>query len=116
MKRYIAILSFLIASSISGPSHAMLSGNELHEICTSGMDAACDYYIMGSAEGLSLMNLIASDVSKSIKQTICMPNGVTNRRLIDIVKNYVRDNPKKRGQPASGIVFFALTDTFPCKN
>lgn len=114
MKKYVAILS-LIASTVSVPSHAMLAGNELHEICKSGMDAACDYYIMGSAEGLSLMNLIASDVAKDVKQTICLPSGVTNRRLIDIVKKYVQDNPKKRNQPASGLVFLALTDIFPCK-
>lgn len=115
MKRYAAVL-FLIASTISAPSHAMLTGNELHEICRSGMNDACDYYIMGSAEGLSLMNLIASDVAKDVKQTICLPSGVTNRRLIDIVKKYVQNNPKKRAQPASGLVFLALTDTFPCKN
>ena len=114
MKRHIVALS-LITSSISTPSHAMLNGNELHELCSSGSDASCDYYIMGSAEGLSLMNLIASEAAKNIKQTICMPNGVTNRRLIDTVKKYIQDNPKKRNQPASGLVFLALTDAFPCR-
>jgi hypothetical protein len=44
-----------------------------------------------------------------------MPGGVTRDQLAEVVSKYLKENPKRWGNPASTLVIDALTKAFPLK-
>ena len=42
-----------------------------------------------------------------------MPGGVTRDKLAEVVSKYLKENPKRWGNPASTLVIDALTKAFP---
>lgn len=45
---------------------------------------------------------------------LCIPDGVTNRQSIDVIKNYLQNSPEKRHLDASLLIYSALAKTWPC--
>ncbi len=46
---------------------------------------------------------------------ICTPSNATKGQLVDIVFNYLRDNPQIRHKPADELIIQALIKFYPCK-
>ena len=46
---------------------------------------------------------------------VCTPENTTKRQVIDIVFNYLRDNPQLRHKAADGLISQALVKFYPCK-
>ncbi|TCD20197.1 hypothetical protein E0D81_09390 [Lelliottia amnigena] len=59
-------------------------------------------YVRGVSDVLSLQNLI------------CYPDNVTVGQALDIVGNYLRDNPEKRNMSPSVLVGMPLMSKYPC--
>ena len=101
---------------LSSRAHA-LSGNKLYELCESPgalFVTACDHYVWGSAEGVIYMNRLAAAASKDINRGICLPDAITPRQIMDLIKKYLKDHPAERNETASSLVFAALSDAYPC--
>lgn len=104
---------FYMTSSIA------LTGSQLNEYCGGSVDfqTFCKGYILGSAEGLGVMNSVDEHFAPNaaIKKLFCVPPGLAPNDLTDVVKKYLNENPQDRGQPASFVVLLSLGKAFPCK-
>jgi hypothetical protein len=87
-----------------------IDGNKLHEACSNEYDF-CLSYVMGVHEAIGW--IVTAD-GELAWVTYCVPPGVTNNRLRDVVAKYLRDNPSKRHAAAVFLVFSALRNSFPC--
>jgi hypothetical protein len=45
----------------------------------------------------------------------CLPDGVTNGQLFDIVVRDLKDSPEKRHLPAQPLIWSAMRKAFPCR-
>lgn len=82
-----------------------VSGNDLHEMCSSSDSGGCAWYIIGAAEQM----LRRPDV-----YAICPPNEVRRSQAIDLVRKQLQENPQWRHQRASATVWSALFFAWPC--
>jgi hypothetical protein len=85
------------------------SGNSLYELCLTEPPVKCAGYIEGIVDA---NNLVTASLRKS--PMLCIPKGVTLRQLVDVVLQYLRDNPSDRHYAAAGEVVLALGGGFPC--
>ncbi len=108
MRVLVLVLALMLLSS---PSSAF-SGNRLKEYCNDPphtiLTGFCGGYIMAVA------HVLASD--EITGWSACIPQGreVTNRRLIDVAKKFLNDNPELRHLAAQSLVAMALSKAFPC--
>jgi hypothetical protein len=79
-----------------------ISGNQLYEDCSVN-NSFCFGYVAGTADAFSK------------DRTACVEKGVTVRQAVDIVMNYLRENPKYLQVSASLLAGTALGQAFPCK-
>lgn len=82
-----------------------LDGNQLLELC-SGQNPLCTGYVTGVTD--------ARDGDPHGIQ-FCIPEGVTQAQLQEVVVNYLRKSPK-RSFPAAIMVSGALSEKFRCPN
>jgi Rap1a immunity proteins len=87
---------------------AFRSGNDLYEKCI--MQAGdmfgqgyCAGYMVGAADAFTYDG------------TMCLPPGVTEGQVEDVVLTYVRAHPDTRHYAGSSIVRRGLETAFPCK-
>ena len=50
-----------------------------------------------------------------VRQTICIPEGVTVGRLARVVMKWLREHPEKLHYRASMVAYAAIYEAFPCK-
>lgn len=95
-----------------------LSGNDLYQRCTTPMNASdglanfgfCRGYIYGYFD--SILTRLAEDGGSA-----CLKSGVTNTQVVDVVVQYLRDNPATRHEPADFAVLKAVaTLVEPCSS
>ena len=114
--RWLPMMAF-IAMNISIPNavHArgIEDGNSLLENCSAAEDRLeyidCLSYIHG---GIDM--LVDMQMAKLIDKRVCLPAGVTNGQLKDVVVKYVIEHPEIRHFPAGDLVFLALANNFAC--
>ena len=117
--------------------HGLVVGNSLHDACTddptdpSGVkDAFCVGYVIGVVEaarwGVFISLLVTSEGSDQIDTeavnsfadfvlNICFPSNANNGQIVDVVRQYLIDNPAVRHEPARGLITTALSEAFPCQ-
>jgi hypothetical protein len=113
MKTMLTALLFAISMAASAdPTFvdnppAFISGNQLHEDCTSANRADqgfCGGYITAVA-----------DMAQGLKSIdVCLPKDVVIQQSVDVIKKYLADNPAARHYSAYTIVIAALNAAFPC--
>lgn len=90
----------------SAPARAeWMSGNELHDTCSSGTavdKALCLSYVMGVLDG-----------SRFLDQPLKTPTGATGGQVRDVVAKYLEDHPETREQPARTLVKSAVVEAWP---
>jgi hypothetical protein len=103
------LMTLVVAAGLLWPPSAFAQfwdGNELYEDCTaqSATDwGVCHGYVIGLAD------------ARIIDGTICVPNGVEVRQVVDIVVQYLREHPESRHIAAERLAEGALKRAFPCK-
>ena len=121
MKKLIAIFLLLFFYSAAANSETF-SGNKLLEMIQS-KEWANKYgglqYILGVLEAKVMQaykdNLRTAKDVKLDEPAFCIPENVTNRQVLDIVENFLINNPADRHEQALPLVQIALGDAFNCK-
>ena len=97
-------------------------GNELKEICGTRLDAslelACQAYIKGVIEGVSLGGKVASfDITGEYVnyQIFCLPDDGVIDQYVAVVKMYMDENPELLNESSSSFVTLAIREAYPCK-
>jgi Rap1a immunity proteins len=87
--------------------NALLSG--LQAEASTPQNAYAAGYVVASAEALNEERLL------SFKVCFSTPKNATQRQLIDIVRQFLEQNPAVRDMPAPWLVATALQRPFPCE-
>ena len=85
------------------------SGNDLHARCRDNR-AFAGGYVTGLFDASKVLEIF--DDQGVLK--ICLPAGVMNTQLTDIVCKKLADDPKNRHSTANWLVFDALQEAYPC--
>lgn len=113
------VVAAAVAIVATSPARAAgyYTGSELHASCIAQSPEAaapqkramCRGYIGGAIDALTLDHFLRG-------QQACIPNEVTLGQIIDVVTNYLRDNPASRHNGAALIARVAIVEAFPsCK-
>jgi hypothetical protein len=108
MKALLASVLLIISFS----SHAE-TGNHLYnwyEEFNSTQDVNPRFFNIGQLFG----HVIGVYELLKIEGKICVRDGVSRGTIIDIVGQYLKDNPTERKKHASKIIYDALVPIFPC--
>ena len=94
----------------SPTSYASTTGNDLVEFCdkddASWKDGFCYGYVSGIAEILTWAS------AENVK--ICMPDNVTSKQVVSVVRKYMKNHPEVLHDGADFIIAIALNSAFPC--
>lgn len=86
------------------------TGNTLHAQCADrDIQVQCHAFILGALYSATTVEELVG-----IKP-VCVPSGVTNGQMVDIVLAYIRDNPTQRHLPGPQLILMARAAAFPCK-
>ena len=100
----------------------LLRGVQLKEICAS-LDETTEKLVLNELPfnaGLCLGYITSYidswffNVFFTPNKTVCMPDNVSNKQIIAIVKKWLNDHPEKLNEFAHQNISDALRDTFPC--
>ena len=100
----IAALAMLLGSPTSYAD--FITGNELVEYCDESNlydTGICYGYVIGMSDGID-------------GKVACIPDGVTARQVMSIVKKYLKENPGSLHIGAKFLVSLALMKAFPCSD
>lgn len=127
MIRYIFATFLAVAALSTTPAHAQvtyITGNELHRDCSADGEgilgfqsrALCMGYIAGVVDAFTTSAMVAGVVRGEDTEVnlLCIPEGVEMGQLIDLTKDYLKNNPGDRHFTASFLVYMALSKQFPC--
>ena len=104
-----SFLALMVEPGIAG----FTSGNDLLHMCQMPSPLACIRYI----EGISDMQdaLLIAKTDRRFHDTIaCIPDGVSELQLRDVVLQYLVANPSTRHINAAVLAWMALRTSFPC--
>lgn len=93
---------FALVLSVSGLAHGF-TGNDLYDELRDN-----DTFAMGYVTGVTRMLITFGEATSCITA----PDGVSAEQVVDIVRNYLRDNPDVRHIAAELTVTLALMTTF----
>ena len=121
MKKIMAIFLLLLFNSAAANTETF-SGNMLLEMIQSKVWADKNgalHYILGVLEAQAMQaykdNLRTAKDVKLDQPAYCIPEKVTNKQVLDIVENFLINNPEDRHEQALPFVQFALGKAFDCK-
>lgn len=109
----------------SSPAHAdYLNGNDLYKDCRNddvAYQRGCAFFIFGVVGEhqrlTSTVNYwaIREDPPKpQLSYAFCLRDRVTGGQLVEVVTQYLQDNPANRDSPATALVIAALAEAWPC--
>jgi Rap1a immunity proteins len=106
-----AFLVGAVLAALASPADAgFVDGNKLHQDC-SGMltmlDSSCGAYVGAIADVLA--------TAPVARHRACLPNGAKLSQAVDVVKQWLTENPQSRHLPGPEVVAIALERAFPCK-
>lgn len=112
--RYAAAAALLTSGQANSAPAIVIpdTGNDILSLCKTNNNiewGLCLGFILGVRDGLR----VATVVSKS-PRLFCIPTGVTNGQLRDIVVARLEATPAIRHLPAAAHIFTAFRDEFPC--
>jgi hypothetical protein len=101
------LLFALVAISIAPQQGfaASATGNALHEWCSNGNPMAIAF-VTGAKD---MAALVAPEPGY-----FCIPKGVTNGQIKDVVCKWLEDSPAERHKPAAYLTITALGQTWAC--
>ncbi len=106
-----ASLQLVASAALAAPS---LDGNKLYEYCAAKegffQSGLCSGYIFGVVDGLS-----TAHIGLNAPAPFCVPQGVTNGQIVDVVVRYFEATPEQRHFTAASTIAVALMKAFPCK-
>lgn len=120
---YFLCISSAFAAVERDKGWSELTGNDLLASCQLGVgvlngrdipkgkevDAVqCAYYIEGFLDGLSVRDI------NSPHEMFCFPAGVTTAQMIRVITKWLEDHPARLHEPAFGLTFLAVQDSFLC--
>lgn len=124
------VLMFAAALLFCAPASAQsITGNELHEACTTPSDSHrsgfCSGYVMGIADGTSLGATLfaiyagAQTADEAVEAAgialqICIPEGVVHQQIVEVFKSHLENNPAERHNSAKWLFSNAMQEAFPC--
>ena len=121
MKKKIAIFLLLLFNSAAANTETF-SGNKLLEMIQSKEWAEKNgalHYIIGILEAKDLQaykdNLRTAKNVKLDEPPFCVPENATKRQVLDVVENFLINNPSDRHEQALPLVQYALGKAFDCK-
>ncbi|MGE5146813.1 MAG: Rap1a/Tai family immunity protein [Candidatus Eiseniibacteriota bacterium] len=104
-------LAGVVLAALSAPASAgFTDGNKLYQDCTgmlTMLDSSCAAYISAVADMLA--------TGPVGRHRACLPNGVKLGQAVDVVKQWLNENPQSRHLPGPEVVSTALERAFPCK-
>ena len=99
----------LVLAAASAARADFYTGNDLYARCKDNRLIAAGY-IMGFSDGSKLTEIF--DDHAVLK--ICMPTGVQNFQLVDMVCKHLEERPAQRHTSASWFVQTVLQDAYAC--
>lgn len=117
--RAVAILILALAS----PATFAQSGNEVLGWCKIFVDTKgnafqsgrCLGFMEGGRQGLEFASYISIKLKALSKPSFCVPDGVTNGQLGQVLIQYFERHPAELHEPAVGLFSSALVEAFPCR-
>ena len=80
------------------------SGNDLHK----------DIHDSSPQSNMYALGYIVGVTDAFIGTAICIPQGVSQGQLMDVVKNFLNRAPQARNLPANVLVMVAVEEHWPC--
>ena len=111
MKLIMAITILAAVSPLAISNY--MDGNSLKRICTSDVSREtiqCYGYVAGAIDQLNLMVDVGDGVPFH-----CPPEQMALGQAKSVVEKYLKDHPEELHKPASSIVIFAMSKSFPCQ-
>lgn len=104
---FLRLLFALVAISIAPQqgSAALATGNALHDWCGNDNPMALAF-VTGAKDTATL--------TAPEPGYFCIPKGVTNGQIKDVVCNWLASNPAERHKPAAYLTITALRQTWAC--
>jgi len=114
MRKLVLILA-LCAGPV-GAQSLFLDGNDLYSLCTVDTNELkeCWGYTAGVADSLTYTAGYARTHGAETIAEVCIPGGVPQRQIADIVVKFLEERPDLRHAGAANLVHTALYDAFPC--
>jgi hypothetical protein len=94
-----------VPSGIAAQEYFDATGNALKAQMASRSE-----FLLGYAQGY----IQAVSHSLSLSNSTCIPDGVLNQQVYDVVEKYLTNNPAKLHMSQFSIVSAALLEAFPC--
>jgi len=129
MKCFLVVFFLTFPLSVlaqSGNGFGGMTGNDLLPMCQAGIDRAngktistnmipdavrCLSYIQGFIDGFA----VRDNVEEGMKPTLCFPDGATGGQMVRIVTKWLEDHPARLHEPAWGLIFLAMQESFICR-
>jgi hypothetical protein len=106
-----ALLALCAISSFYAPVTATAyTGNQLLPECETTNVSYC----LGEISGFRLGFGFVMNRWQVEPKLMCVPDGVSNGQLRDIVIQYIRENPQTRHESAQFLIVWSLEKAFPC--
>lgn len=87
-------------------------GHDLWESCSALYEADGD----SSGRGFCFGYVEGATDSLTTDGIVCIPDGTKFGQLVDVVVEFLRDNPDEYDEPASDLVFYALIARWACRD
>lgn len=130
LKKTLQTLALVLASFYSASGHAQTSGTKLIHDCAAAVrsldgnqadtvdELSSASKCIGMVEGVEGTLIILEGVARqrhsSLSDTACFPEGFSTAQAIRISYKYMQDHPDQLNGAGSGLIFLALTKSFPC--
>jgi hypothetical protein len=118
------ILAVILSAAVTLPPQkvraqvATINGNEIYADCSGSntrppteqwlLAGTCLGYVTAISDALASGNSVNGFKA-------CVPNNADMNQVMNIVKNFIRDQPERRHLVAAGLVAEALGHAFPCR-
>jgi hypothetical protein len=122
---YAALAGCMLLLATSPARAAVITGNELLEVCEDRAPGAgyalCLGYVTGIADlaqilTMKVVTMIDEDGDDAVPMiNWCRPTGVTNAQLVDVVVRDLRAHPEDRHMPALALIMRSLRTSLPCR-
>jgi Rap1a immunity proteins len=105
---YVAALLLVAVPAIALDN---LTGNDLNMLYDKSVGKALSYtrgFFDGYTAGVENTNTV-------LEVKVCIPQGVTNKNIYDVVRKYLVEHPEELHQPAPTLIMKAIQNAWPCK-
>ena len=107
-------VALALAGLTSGSAWDALDGNKLAEDCRAYPSGKVKDTVTALSVG-TCFGYIWGVVGAGDRSSFCIPDGVKQLQVIDVVKQWIDQHPALRHYTAASLVTKALKESFPCK-